>query len=150
MRRQDKALTDEEMLQIINDEQYGILSTVSADCYPYGIPLNYVYDKQAIYLHCAPSGQKLDNIQDNSRVSFCIISKPELLPAAFSMKYKSVVIFGRAQEIFATDKEAALLNFIYKYSKDYLSQGKKYIQEAAQKTRVFKITVEHMTGKGTR
>ena len=66
------------------------------------------------------------------------------------MKYKSVVIFGRAQEIFATDKEAALLNFIYKYSKDYLSQGKKYIQEAAQKTRVFKITVEHMTGKGTR
>ena len=59
MRRQDKALTDEEMLQIINDEQYGILSTVSADCYPYGIPLNYVYDKQAIICIVRQVGKNL-------------------------------------------------------------------------------------------
>lgn len=40
-----------------------------------------------------------------------------------------------------------LLEIIKKYSKDYVEQGEKYIEKAKAATKVFKINIEHMTGK---
>ena len=41
MRRSDKALPNDALVKILQEGEYGVLSTVSADGQPYGVPLNY-------------------------------------------------------------------------------------------------------------
>lgn len=147
MRRKEKQLSDMESMEIINNGEFGILSTIGSNGYPYGTPLNYIYYNDGIYFHSAVEGHKIDNMEKNRKVSFCITSDVELLPERFGTKYRSVIVFGKASEAFDTEKEGALTALIKKYSSQFLEKGKKYILSSKDKTRVFKIEIEHMAGK---
>lgn len=147
MRRKDKQLAMEESIEILKNNEVGILSTICENGYPYGVPLNYVYFKDSIYFHCAREGQKLDNIKNCSKVSFCVTCDVELLPDKFDSNYKSVILFGNASEVDEEEKEEALLEIIKKYSKAYIEAGKEYIKKAKNATKLYKISIEHITGK---
>jgi len=150
MRRKDREITKEEIEQILSSGEYGILSTISDNGYPYVVPLSFVYYDNRIYFHCALEGQKLDNIKQNSKVSFCVITDTEVLPKKFSHRYKSVIIFGEASEVEGDLKESILFELINKYSSEFLEAGKKYIQNDKDKTKVVKIDIHHVTGKAGR
>ncbi|WP_110956067.1 pyridoxamine 5'-phosphate oxidase family protein [Anaerosinus massiliensis] len=147
MRREDRKINDDEVKQILENNTYGILSTMCDDGYPYGVPVSYIYLNNAIYFHGAAAGQKFDNIVRNNKVSFCVIGQTRTLPDKFSTKYESVIIFGRAIEIFDNEKDKILSEIINKYSKDYIEEGKIYIRKASKATRVIKISMEHISGK---
>ena len=147
MRRKEKQLSREEILDVLNQGEEGTLATTGSDDYPYAVPLNYVYHREGIIFHCAKSGHKLDNIAHNSRVSFCVIHGAKILSKEFSTNFKSVIVFGRAVELLDRDKEDGLLALVKRFSNDYLEAGTKYINDAKHQTRVFKIEIEHMTGK---
>lgn len=147
VRRKDRKLEDKDIVEILNNNNYGVLSSVSEDGYPYGVPLSYIYFNDSIYFHGSTKGHKFDNITNNDKVSFCVVGKTQVLPDEFSTKFESVIIFGRAIEIFDDEKNMALLEIINKYSPDYIEQGKEYISKASKATRVAKINVEHITGK---
>jgi hypothetical protein len=150
MRRKEKQLSVEATIEVLTKGEDGVLATIGADTYPYAVPLNYVYHNDYIYFHCAKSGHKIDNIAHHSKVSFCVVNEAEIIPDDFNTKFKSVVVFGTAIEVFDREKEEGLLALVQRFSKDHLEAGKKYIQTAADKTRVFKIKIEHMTGKQTK
>lgn len=150
IRRKDRQLEDKDIVEILKNNNYGVLSTVSEDGYPYGVPLSYIYLNDAIYFHSATKGHKFDNITSNDKVSFCVVGQTQVLPDEFSTKFESVIIFGMAIEIFDDEKNMALLEIVNKYSPDYIEQGKEYISKASKATRVAKITVEHITGKAKR
>ena len=44
MRRSERELSFEQAVEIMNSGSWGVLSTVGADGYPYGVPVNYAYD----------------------------------------------------------------------------------------------------------
>ncbi|MCE5285645.1 MAG: pyridoxamine 5'-phosphate oxidase family protein [Pelosinus sp.] len=150
MRRSDRALGEEEILKILDEGLYGILSTSGTDGYAYGVPLSYARQGNTIYMHAAMEGQKLAAIAQNDRVSFCVVGKVATLPEKFSTKYESVIVIGRASILTESEKEPALLALINKYSADYLEQGKAYIDKAKGKTTVIKLAVEHSSGKARR
>ncbi|SFL75791.1 pyridoxamine 5'-phosphate oxidase family protein [Halanaerobium salsuginis] len=147
MRRKDRKLTSQEVEEILANGEYGILTTISPDGYPYGVPLSYVFFNKAIYFHSATKGHKLDNIADNNKVSFTVVAKTEVLQAKFTTKYESVILFGKAVEAPADEKEVALLEIIKKYSPDYVEEGIEYIAESGSAARVIKIELQHVTGK---
>lgn len=147
MRRKEKGISKEEIEKILTKGEYGILSTINDNGYPYTVPLNFVYYNNSIYFHCATEGKKLDNIRDNDRVSFCVVTDTEVLAEKFNTKYKSVVVFGAASEVVDNLKEVILFELIDKYSPQFLVEGKKYIQAAKDKTKVIKIDIHHITGK---
>lgn len=147
LRRQDRQIKNNETIDIIEKANYGVLSTVDDYGQPYGVPLNYVYAKGALYFHCAMEGYKLDNLKNNSKVSFCIVGHENVLPDKFSTDYESVIIFGRAEEVFEDEKNMALLGLIDKYSSDYMEKGKEYIKKLEGRTKVIKVNVEHISGK---
>ena len=63
MRRSERELSFEQAVEIMNSGSWGVLSTVGADGYPYGVPVNYAYDDGKIYFHCAKnSGHKQENL----------------------------------------------------------------------------------------
>ena len=77
VRRQNRILEDKARIsELLNTSEYGFLSLgTSENGYGYGIPISYVYDEEAntLYFHCAPKGQKLDLINQNNKVSFCVV-----------------------------------------------------------------------------
>jgi uncharacterized protein len=71
MRRKHSEVTDpieiERMLSLTN---VGRLATNGQDGYPYITPLNFVSLEGNIYFHCAPKGEKLNNLNRDPRVCF--------------------------------------------------------------------------------
>lgn len=149
MRNAKRELTAEEAKEILARGEYGILSTMGPDGYPYGVPVSYVFDGEKIGFHCAAdAGKKLENIMFNAKVSFTVVGDTEVLPEKFSTRYESAVVFGTARK--AEDKKAVLKKLIEKYSPDFMESGMDCIERAAEKTGVYEIEIVHMTGKARR
>ncbi|MCF8042850.1 MAG: pyridoxamine 5'-phosphate oxidase family protein [Desulfarculaceae bacterium] len=147
LRRKDRAVDREQAWRILEQGEYGVLSTVSPEGQPYGTPLHYCLMDGDIYFHCALTGHKLDNIAANSRVSLCVVGKAQVLPDQFATLYESVVAFGPATEVLGAQKQAALNALLDKYSLDFRAEGLKYIEKMSGKARVFKIAIEALSGK---
>jgi uncharacterized protein len=150
IRRKDREITTREAVEILDSAEYGVLSTVGKDGQPYGIPLNYVYRNGSIYFHCTLIGQKLDNITENPRVSFCVVGKTKVLPDKFAVEYESAVAFGLASEVFGNERYNALVRLLEKYCPDFMEEGKRYIELKDKATKVIKIEVSHVSGKARR
>ncbi|MDF2569190.1 MAG: hypothetical protein K0R55_794 [Sporomusa sp.] len=147
MRRIDRQVTNDETIKILEKCEYGVLSMVNQDNYPYGVPISYVYKDGCIYFHSAVEGYKLDNIAANSKVSFCVVGRKKSLPEKFTTSYESVIAFGEASQVSGQEKRDALLALIAKYAPEHMEKGKEYIHASEDKTIVVKIAVNHMTGK---
>jgi len=147
LRRKDRAITEEEAIALLNKAEYGVLSTVSENGKPYGVPLNFCVINHCIYFHCAVEGQKIDNINQNKSVSFCAVGNTEILPDKFGTKYESIIVSGEVEEVFDMNKQSAMEGLLHKYSSEFIDKGIKYIEGLREKTRVFKITINKLTGK---
>lgn len=148
MRRKDRAMGKEETKMLLETAQVGTLATVSEDNTPYMVPISFVYTNEAIYLHSAVEGKKLDNIITNNNICFNVIDGVELMPAAFATKYKSAIIFGKIVVVEdLEEKRQGLSAIIKKYSPNFYESGLQYIDNAFEKTKVLKIEVSTITGK---
>lgn len=150
IRRSDREITIHEARVILDCAKYGVLSTVGKDGQPYGVPLSYVYKNDGIYFHCALTGHKLDNIEYNAKVSFCVVGNTKVLPDKFATEYESAVAFGVASEVNGTERYNALLWLLEKYCPDFIEEGKLYIKQKDKTTKVFKIEINHVSGKARR
>lgn len=150
LRRSDRKVSDTEAEELLQQGEYGVLSTGDAEGQPYGVPLSYALLDNAIYFHCALEGRKLDNLAANSRASFCVVGATEVLPEKFSTRYTSVIVFGRVIEALDQDKQRGLEALVDKYSPDHREKGLQYIAADAAKTRVFKLQIDSICGKARR
>lgn len=142
----NKQVSRDVAINILNNAEYGVLSTVDKAGQPYGVPLNYIVLNDAIYLHCALEGHKLDNLSDNNRVSFTVIGYSEIVPAAFTAKYESVVVFGKANLVDEPEKVKMLKKLIQRYSPEFQEKGMKVIDAFKDKCTVIRIDIEHISG----
>jgi nitroimidazol reductase NimA-like FMN-containing flavoprotein (pyridoxamine 5'-phosphate oxidase superfamily) len=147
IRRADRAIPDSAAKEILQKGEYGILSTVSGAGQPYGVPVSYSYTGEVIYFHCAPEGHKLENLSGNNKVSFCVVGKTQVLPDKFATNYESVIVFGKAFEVTADEKQTGLVELLKKYSPGFIDKGLRYIEGDGDKARVYKIVIESITGK---
>ena len=149
MRRSDRMMEAEAAMELLKKGMYGVLSTVDDSNQPYGVPLSYAVSGsgKAIYFHGAQSGHKLDNIGINSKACFTVIGATRVLPEKFSTEYESVIVYGNAKLIEGEEKLEALKTVIQKYSADFIKEGDEYIARAAANTAVFKLEIDHFTGK---
>lgn len=150
IRRSDREIPLQEARALFDSAEYGVLSTVEGDGQPYGVPLSYVYRNNRIYFHCAVSGQKLDNIESNPKVSFCVVGNTKVLPDKFATEYESAVAFGIASEVNGAERYDALLWLLEKYCPGFIEEGKQYIEQKEQATKVIRIEIKHVSGKGRR
>ncbi|MBJ6724555.1 pyridoxamine 5'-phosphate oxidase family protein [Geomesophilobacter sediminis] len=150
MRRSERAISRPEAEAILAAGEFGVLSTVGSDGIPYGIPISYCVIGDGIYVHCAVEGRKLDNLGACDQVSFCVIGNTEVLPDKFATRYESVIVSGRAAEVFDAEKQRAMEGLQEKYCSDYRKEGLEYIAKSWDRTRAFRIGIEKMTGKARR
>lgn len=150
MRRKDRQLSEDEAMEILKSGEFGILSTIEQE-YPYGVPVNYAVEDHSIYIHCsAAGGLKTENIKANCNVCFTVVGRTAVLSSQFAEQYESAIAFGKAEIIHGVEKEQALSALIDKYSAEFKEAGMKYIQNAKDQTLVYRIAIEHLTGKAHR
>ncbi|MCA9731400.1 MAG: pyridoxamine 5'-phosphate oxidase family protein [Deferribacteres bacterium] len=147
IRRRDRALDRESALNLLRQGQIGVLSTVDDKNQPYGVPVNYAVLHDTIYIHCAKSGHKLDNIRKNHKVSFCVVGSHELKPEQFSTNYESVIVFGSAEIIESEAKRIPLKTLIDQLIPQMAPFGDDYIDKHFKRTAIIKIAIEHISGK---
>lgn len=140
-------MDDATMNQLLRDGEYGILSTVGPDLYPYGVPMNYVYLDNAIYFHGASEGHKHENIKSNDKVSFCIIGRTNVIAEKFTTNYESIIVFGDITSATGEEKLKALFAMVEKYSPTYSEKGKDILVKMSDKIKVLKLNVKHISGK---
>ncbi|MBQ6059266.1 MAG: pyridoxamine 5'-phosphate oxidase family protein [Clostridia bacterium] len=151
MRRNDKALSEQETLELLRICPSGVLAVLGDDGYPYTVPVNYVYDEEdrRIYFHCAKEGHKLDAIRRCDKVSFCVVGQDKVVQQEFNTHFRSAIVFGRAR-IVEDDvrRRHALRCFNRKLSPDYPEQGEWEIETSWERVCLVEIEPEHITGKG--
>lgn len=152
MRREDKQIKDMEVIHTLLREAQVCRIGLCEDNIPYVVPMNFGFDGRYLYLHSATEGRKIDMMRKNDRVCFEIDSKHELVTGEeacnWSMKYYSVIGYGRAEFIEGLDdKKKALNTIMEKYSgrNDF-----NFPEAAVNKVAVIRIDIEELTGKKSR
>ncbi len=149
MRRGKQALSDEESRKILSDASSGVLAVLGDNGYPYAVPLSFVFDgKDRLYFHCAVFGHKLDAIQNEPKVSFCVIAQDDVHPSEFTSYYKSVIAFGKARILETNEEICPALRLLGKKYMPSDPQGtEKEIDRFLQNVRIIEMQIDHLTGK---
>jgi nitroimidazol reductase NimA-like FMN-containing flavoprotein (pyridoxamine 5'-phosphate oxidase superfamily) len=149
VRRQDRLLDEERAKELLQTAEYGVLSMVEENGYPYAVPINFVYNgDNSVYLHCAPEGKKLRAIAQHPEVSFCIVGRVNLLPKMFTTEYESVVLRGTAHiQLPEEERMKALEMLIDKLAPDYQEVGRKYAKGSFHRTEIIRIDFTEYSGK---
>ena len=147
----------ERIIQFLNNENTGRISSIDKDGFPQIIPMNFVFLNNTVYMHSHIKGEKIENIKRNSKVGFEVDKNLEFLPSYFSdpedasladTLYISVVIKGDA--ILVEDKEEkvlALNGLMEKYQPEGQYKPMKEDMDVLDATAVIKIMPKEMKGK---
>ncbi|HZQ36327.1 MAG TPA: pyridoxamine 5'-phosphate oxidase family protein [Dehalococcoidia bacterium] len=155
MRRGEKAMTPEQVEELLRHGFSGRLGTVGADGFPYVVPLLYVWMDGAIWVHNTRArGHLRQNVDHEARVCFEVDEPGEVFAYGrfecdSSVAYRSVIAFGR---IAVVEERAAKQRFcealLAKYAHESGDRPKGFFPRLDQIT-VYAITVERLTGKAT-
>lgn len=147
--RKNNQLSKEECLQVLKSETRGVLSVIGDEGYPYGMPMNHLYDDDGcIYFHCGKNGgHRLDALKKCSKVCFTIFTKGEAMDSEWALKVKSVIVFGRISIIY---DQKTVNDISIKLSHKFTSDDeyiKKEIELYAKNTVILKLVPDHICGK---
>ncbi|MDE1764712.1 MAG: pyridoxamine 5'-phosphate oxidase family protein [Thaumarchaeota archaeon] len=147
----------EKIIEFLNSLETGRICSIDKDGYPQIIPMNFVYAKDAIYMHSHTKGEKLENISRNHKVGFEVDKSLEFLPSYFGHPtdasqadtfYISVVIKGHGTLVIDRKEKAFALNSLMeKYQPEgryeKIDQDMHVVDEVA----IIKVVPETMRGK---
>lgn len=147
MRRSGQQLPDKETETILACGREGVLA-VTAGGWPYAVPVNYCWKDGKIIIHSAREGHKIDAVQENDKVSFCVVAEKTVIPEKYTTAYKSAIVFGRARLI---EDPEAMIPFLDALAERFTGapeeERQAYIRKYLACVAVIVIEPEHITGK---
>ena len=152
MRRSTQLLSTEATEKVLTEARRGVLSVLGDDGYPYGVPVNFVFDPTrgphgSIYFHTALTGHKLDAMLACDKVSFCTMDEGFQNEGEWWWYVNSVVCFGRASVVddpqLKHDALAALAQKYFPPSEDIEGD----IAKTGARIHMVEVRIEHATGK---
>lgn len=151
MRRKDREITDrKEILDIVNSAKVMRIAFFDEE-YPYVLPFNFGYEEKDgrlyFYIHTATEGRKNTLIDRNNKVAFELDICHDYVQGSITSLYESVVGNGTMTEIIDTDEKLSALSLILK---QYGEITYKADSSCAARTRVYRLTVNEISGKANR
>ena len=147
----------EKIIEFLNQQETGRVSSIDKDGFPQIIPMNFVYANDAIYMHSHPRGEKLENISKNPNVGFEVDQSLEFLPSYFTSPtdasqadtlYISVVIKGKASLVSdPKEKVRALNDLMKKYQPEGGYEKLTPDMEVVEEVAIIKVVPVTMRGK---
>ena len=147
----------EKIIEFLNSEQTGRISSIDADGYPQIIPMNFVFLNDVIYMHSHTRGEKLENIKKNEKVGFEVDRSLEFLPSYFSdpkdasladTLYISVVVKGQGIILDDKDEKTLALNgLMAKYQPEGGYEPIRSEMDVLDEVAVIKVVPKILRGK---
>ena len=153
MRRSKQILSREAAEKILREGEFGVLALSGDDGYSYAVPINYAVEGNKIYFHSAKIGHKIDAINRNDKVSFCVVDKHEVVAEEFTTYFSSAIAFGRIRIVDDNndpDKLRGLELLADKYSSTASPTRREKELSRLSALVVPVMTIEHLTGKAAR
>jgi nitroimidazol reductase NimA-like FMN-containing flavoprotein (pyridoxamine 5'-phosphate oxidase superfamily) len=158
MRRKHCEVTDpKEIGRILSLTNIGRMATIGQDGYPYITPVNFVSLEGKIYFHCAPKGEKLDNLIREPRVCFEVDVPLSYIDVGLDptrpicqlhQYYHCVIIRGTATDVKdRTLKLAALNALVVKHEKTGDFSPVTADMSSYKACKVIEITPDSITAK---
>lgn len=145
-------LSDDRLNDLLNRVETGSLATINEDGTPYNTPVHFVYINSSIYVHGLPKGQKIDNINRNSKVGFTAYEMQGLLldengkPCDTNTKYESAIATGIAALVTDLEEKRMVLQQIVSKYTPHLANVT-LPENMVKGTAVIRINTEELTGK---
>jgi uncharacterized protein len=148
MRRKDKEISDRAViLDILSRADVCRIAMMDGDV-PYIVPVNYGYKDNALYIHGAAEGKKIDLIRRNNRVCFEIEDKSEIIksqtPCGWTARYRSLIGYGTMEIITGFDQKKQGLDIIMSHVGN---EHNIYVDSQVDSVVILKLTISTMTGK---
>jgi nitroimidazol reductase NimA-like FMN-containing flavoprotein (pyridoxamine 5'-phosphate oxidase superfamily) len=143
-------LSREEMEKIIVKCPFCCVAMVDESKSPYIIPMNFGYQNGCIFLHSSKTGKKIDILKGNNKVCVSFSTDHELrwqsekMACSYSMKYRSVLAFGKVEFIDEPENKIEALNCIMRH---YTSEDFTYSEPSLREVAVYKIIIEKLDGR---
>jgi len=144
-------ITDQkEIDEIINKCEVCYVSMVDENNLPYVLPFNFGYKEGIIYLHSSQKGHKIDILKHNPSVCIAFSTDHQLryqseqMACSYSMKYRSVLAYGKVEFIEDMDQKIEFLNVVMSH---YTDRDFTYSAPALREVCTYKVNVEKFTAK---
>jgi nitroimidazol reductase NimA-like FMN-containing flavoprotein (pyridoxamine 5'-phosphate oxidase superfamily) len=149
MRRHEREIKDREEIDAIIQRAQICRIGLSVNDEPYIVPVNFGYESNCLYFHCATEGKKLDMIRQNGNVCFEMDIDYEMVkstgrPCKASARYRCVMGSGKAVVIEGSADKSRALNIITQH---YGIAECDFTEKELESVRIIKIEVGSMTGK---
>lgn len=148
MRRSEREITDREAVNALLRRETVLYLAMVDDGAPYVVPLSYGYDGEALYLHSAQTGRKLEVLRRNPRVCFAVGVDRELrtgeVSCSWGFRYRSVVGEG---VVTILEDEAEKRRGLDVLMRQHGGTGGDYLPEQVAGTAVLRIDLTSLTGK---
>lgn len=161
-RKKERAMTTEEAWEALCSQnvQYGLLGTHGLreeGGFPYVVPMNFAADPKAgaLYLHSTDdaASKRRRAIGQDAKVSFTVVDPessilpdPQGRPCKFTMRYRSVMAFGRIAAVESADEKVRLFNFLMQ-QKAPSPRLDEIRPEDVDGVTIWRLSVEHVSGK---
>lgn len=152
MRRSNQQVEPCEVVRVLTEARRGTLSVAGDDGYPYGVPVNFVFDPSvgehgAILFHTVPFGHKFESMEAHPKVSFCCIDEGYRNEGEWWWYVTSVVCFGHARVI---DDPARKHDALAMLARKYFPPTEDIEHEIAKggdRVNMIEVVIDHVTGK---
>jgi nitroimidazol reductase NimA-like FMN-containing flavoprotein (pyridoxamine 5'-phosphate oxidase superfamily) len=148
MRRAEREIKDKKAIEQILWRATVCRLGVCDGRLPYVVPLSFGYEENRLYFHSAPEGRKMEIIKDNPHVCFEVDVDEEYVgadvPCDWTVKYRSVIGFGRAHLLESEEEKRRALDVILAH---YSDRKYEYRPRRLDKVAVVRVDIDSMTGK---
>jgi nitroimidazol reductase NimA-like FMN-containing flavoprotein (pyridoxamine 5'-phosphate oxidase superfamily) len=139
-----------EIESIIDKCEVCNVAMVDENNMPYVLPFNFGYHDNCIYFHGTPTGKKIDTLKQNGNVCISFSTdhlltfQSESVACSFTMKFRSVIAYGKAVFIEDYDEKVAALDLIML---KYTNKKYSFAVPAVKNINIFKVKVDSWLGR---
>jgi nitroimidazol reductase NimA-like FMN-containing flavoprotein (pyridoxamine 5'-phosphate oxidase superfamily) len=143
-------LSRPELEAIIRKCQTCNIAMVDPEGKPYVIPMNFGFDGEYVYFHGSATGKKVDILKNQADVCISFSTDHELryvdeeVACSWSMRYRSVIVYGKAEFVENADEKTGCLNIVMSH---YTERKFEYNAPSIREVMVFKVKIDKMDGR---
>lgn len=140
----------DEILEIIAKCEVCYVSMIDIEGMPYVVPLNFGYENGVLYLHGAKEGKKIAALKHNPKVCVAFSTdhllryQHEQVACSWSMKYRSVLLYGEVEFINDEQERIDALNVMMR---KYAKRDFKFNMPAVREVLPFKVVATKIEGR---
>lgn len=151
MRHSERELNVEDAKKLLVKGKTGTLAVNGDDGYPYAVPVNYIYMDDAVYIHSAKYGYKIDAVSADSKVCLSVILYNEIIESETTTKFESVIVTGNASVLTEDDEKQRIMEGMVKtLAPSNINGGMETIKKLLPAVCIIKIDISKLSGKAYR